>query len=416
MREAARALPGQATTYAIQFILLILVARMLGPSDQGQYSLLRAAVYLSEVFLWLGLNTGLTYLVARDPARYQGPLIQASILYLGFALMVAAVLLLVVRPHTSPGGVMEVLVARPMLFLGWLATLALLGVIQRTFLGLREFGLYNQTFIISAAASLVVVTTLAIMGRVTVGAVARASVAGNLAGLIFGVWIHRSRLAKLGPFRWDRALLPVLGEAYTVGLKGYASSIAFFALYRLDFFFVGHFLGNRSLGLYAVAVQVVEAIQKIPDWLATVVAPQIAAGRPGGAQLTRRLAATSVGAVVAFGLVALLLQPWEAAYLPYVLGAEYVGVGGLVVLLVPRAVLHAIMVSYAGYLAGRGYTLFHPLAGLAGVVVLCGMDVLFIPTHGVSGALAGITAAYVAATVVMVIGFRNEMRVGAGPK
>jgi O-antigen/teichoic acid export membrane protein len=186
--------------------------------------------------------------------------------------------------------------------------------------------------------------------------------------------------------------------------------VAFLALYRIDFFFVGHFLDSSALGRYAVAVQLIEAVQKGPDWMATTLAPLIAAGRQGGARLTHRIAAASVAAVAVCGVLVVVLKPWEAVILLHTLGDGYAGVSDLLILLLPRAILHAIMITYAAYLAGHGYSLFHPLAGAVGVAVLIGIDMAFVRTHGLSGAIAGITTAYLAATVVMVVGFRNQVR------
>jgi O-antigen/teichoic acid export membrane protein len=301
-----------------------------------------------------------------------------------------------------------VILENRLLFLCWLATLALLQLIQRTFLGQQRFALYTRVYIINAAAALALLVVLGLRRGVSVPAVARLSIAANALAAACALWTHRNHLNRMR--RFTGALLPAVREAYAVGMKGYASGLAFLLLYRLDFFFVAHFLGARALGVYTVAVFVIEAVQKVPDWLGLILTPQIAAIRGDSGTLTRRYATTALAVVASFGLAIAVLARWEGGFFRLALGEGYQGVEAVLLLLIPRAFVHAVMVTYAAYLAGRGYTLYHPLAGLTGVTTLCVVDILAIPHYKLQGAVVGITAAYLVATAVMLLGYREHSR------
>jgi O-antigen/teichoic acid export membrane protein len=276
------------------------------------------------------------------------------------------------------------------------------------FIGLRRFALYNGVAIVNAATALLALVALMSDASITVADAARVAIAANVAALAGAVWAHRKQLAKV--LASAASVPPAAEEAYRVGIKAYISAIAFLVLYRLDFFFVAFFLGSRALGVYSISVFVIEAIQKISDWLGLMLAPQVAAQGDSDGDLSRRYTVLAVGSVVMCSLAVAVFAWWGDGLLSRVLGEGYQGVASLLLMLLPRALLHAIMATKAAYLAGSGYTFYHPAAGLAGVGVLCLVDIAVIPRYQLLGAVGGITAAYVVATAVMWIGCRSTQR------
>ena len=400
---------GQGLTYGLQLALIVVAARMLGPAGQGAFAILRTSVFLGEALLWLGLNSSLTYLVARDEAKYHDPLLKVSLGYLVVAVLGVAVITQSLAAHHGRSAAFDVILDNRVIFVLWLTVLALLQLIQKTILGQRRFSVYNRVCIINAAAAFPLLLALGFRWGVSVAVVAQASICGSVIALAYALWAQRGRLFAM---RWSTTdLFPVVMEAYGVGLKGYVSTIAFLVLYRLDFFFVASFLGPGALGIYTVAVFVIEAVQKVPDWLGMMLAPQVAAGRDTNGRTTRRYAAGGLAVVGIAAVVLGALGHWERGLFRLALGTGYEGVEAILVLLLPRAALHSVMVTFAGYLAGRGYTLYHPLAGVSGLVILCAVDLLTVPHYGLQGAVMGITVAYLVATAVILLGYRAQRRV-----
>ena len=412
MKDTAKTLAGQGVIYALQLTFTVIVARLLGPASQGEFALLRTATYLGEPLLWLGLTSGLPYLVAKDSAKYHDPLLKAAAGYLAVALLVISATLSLLSDHPGRPGALGIVAGHRGTFLLWLASLALLQLLQRTFLAQQRFGDYNTAFILNAAVAFPALLALSLVQGVNVTTAAGASIFANVVALAYAVWAHRAHLDSAR--RSTVSLLPAVREAYAIGIKGYVSGIAFLVLYRLDFFFVAQFLGNDALGVYAVAVFVVEGMQKVPDWLALMLTPQVAAGRDPDGRLARRYATGALASVATLGILLASVTAWQPGILGLVLGTGYEGVAALLVLLLPRAMMHAVMATHAGYLAGRAYTLYHPLAGLAGLAVLCLVDVVAIPRYELKGAVGGITAAYAVTTAVMWLGYRAQrLRVSA---
>jgi O-antigen/teichoic acid export membrane protein len=402
--RVSKVLAGQALTYVAQAVSVFLIASLLGPAGQGDYAILRTAVYLGETFMWFGLNTGLGYLIASNPERYHHPLLKVSLFYLGAVAVVlpAATALVGALPHPRS---FDPILAHSTPFATWLVTLALLQVLLRVFVAQRRFDLYNGINLLNCLALFPALIVAARFFGLTPTSVAFASASANAIAVAAAMWQHRDALSSAA--RKPLPGLLVMREAYAVGIKAYLSTIAFLALYRVDFFFVAHFLGKEVLGVYTVGVFAIEAIQKVPEWLGLMLTPFVAADPAAAGPRTRRYVWLALGVVAIVALPIVASTGLHVAFVHSLLGDAYAGVGHVVLLLLPKTALHAVMVIYAAYLAGRGYTRYHPLAGATALIVLIALDLILIPRMGVPGAVAGITVAYIAATVVVFVGYRE---------
>lgn len=399
MKEAVRVVVYQGVTFGLQIVFLLLAARALGPELQGKYALLRTCTYLIETFMWLGLTSGITYFVAKDFERYHNAMLVTSAAYIAAGVAISLPLLLAALPH------FQVPAAVGLAVVLWVVSLALVQLFQKIFLGQQRYGLYNSVSILTASSLFLPLGVFWLAGRITLQNVIYCNVLGNLAGIVVSLIAHRHYLSRLAfPASSFRGLL---AEFYSVGLKGYVSSVAFQLLYRTDFFFVGYFLGARVLGIYSLAVFVVEAIQKVPDWLGSVLAPKVSAGQDPNGDVTRRFAFGAFGFVVTICVLLGAAGLSRFNYLVVALGPKYQGVEMIVLALMPRALLHCLIAIYGGNLAGRGYTIYHPLSGMAGLATLVGCDLVLFHYFGLAAAIAGITVAYCVAAAIMVLAARR---------
>jgi O-antigen/teichoic acid export membrane protein len=400
----------QTVGFLFQVGSLVLVGRMLGASMQGQFAVIRAAVYLAEAVLWLGVSSSTTYFVARDRSRYLTPLLTIAVVHLAVA--IAGIVLLISLLPSELAHSVRAVRAELMPFAVWLTCFALMQTAQRILLGLRRFLLYGVVGIVAGAVTCSVTLVMTeLVGARSLAAATTPYIIGCAVATFTAVVCERSFTR-----RWSVPSRDVLRESYEVGIKGYTSSVAFIGLYRVDLLLMTRYIDPRLVGLYAMASAAAEAVQKVPDWLASVLSPIVASGRDPEGQVTR------VRLLQALAATALLIAGVEAARLggmsplTTVFGADYNGTDGLFLLLAPKVLLHASMVIFAGYLAGRGYPLLHPAAGIAALATLVAVDLQLIPRWGLQGAVTGITLAYAVANVVMFVGYRSERRklVGLG--
>lgn len=404
MKGTVRVVFFQGLTYVLQVAFVLLAARFLGPEAQGKYALLRTSVYLLEAFMWFGLTTGIPYFIAKNAERYHDPLLKLSAIYL---LVIGTVGYLATGPLSSMAHLDP---ATGVLAIWWVVTLGASQVLLKVFMGERRYDTYNLATLVGVGVLFVSLFVYFAQRRsLDLGQVLLCHIWSNCAVLAFAAVVHRQPLSRLRlslrDFDWS-----VVGDVYAVGGLGYLSSLAFLLLYRLDFFLVGFFLSAKQLGIYAVAVFVVEGVQKVPDWLGMVLAPKVAAGLDEDHHITYRYLAGSICFVGLAALAFLVLNLLRVDIITWLVGDKYQGVNEILNWLMPRAILHGAMVIFAGNLVGRGYTAYHPLAGFAAACVLLIADYSLIPSLGTRGAAIGITLGYIAATAVMVAGFKRKTR------
>lgn len=398
MKGVAKVVLFQGLTYGLQVVFMLLAARWLGPAGQGRYALYRTGVYLTEAFMWFGLTAGIPYFIAKDFSKYHNPIMSTCLAYIALLVVSASA---TVRLSAALLGIDT---RAGILLVVWVSTLALSQLFMKVFLGQKRFDVYNYGNLFGVFVLFIAFWAYKSVRPVHLEEVILSNIWSNFGILAFAVVAHRNHLVHVRPFTSVQGAM--VKELYSVGLLGYLSSLAFLALYRTDFFFVGYFLSSRALGIYAVSVLIVEAFQKVPDWLGMILSPKVASGLTEGREITRRYAMGSLAFILLIAAAVGILTILKIDLVALILGDQYSDAQRTVLWLMPRAILHSVMVIYAGNLAGRGYSMYHPASGIGATVVLVIVDLLLVPTWGVRGAVVGITLAYACATALMGAGYR----------
>ena len=86
-------------------------------------------------------------------------------------------------------------------------------------------------------------------------------------------------------------------------------------------------------------------------------------------------------------------------------GLDRTTVYRLLLLMMPRAILQSAGALFAGNLAGKGYTWYHPGSTVVGIVTALGFDFLLIPHYHVYGAAVVLNLSYLASLIVLIFGF-----------
>ncbi len=408
MNRTLKTILVQGANFGLQVLFIFAAARALGPRDQGIYALVRTSVFLVESLMWLGLSSGLSYFIAKDFDRYHGPLLKLSLLYvlglsvLGLALLPAARFFL--GPEKFAGSWRLWVLSAV-----WVMSLTSALFFQKIFIGQQRFDRYNLATLVNTASVMLFLGVILWARRPGLTPLVLCHVASNVTALLVSIACHRKFLRPAD----FSAEVPkgFIRDVFRVGMRGYLSTIAFLLLYRMDFYFVGYFLGTSTLGVYSVAVFAVEGLQKVPDWLGMILAPKVASDPAAAGAVESKFMKMSFSyAVLAAALAAVFVKGGALR----VLGKSYAVSGPIILALLPRVILHSLKAIYAAQLAGRGYTLYHPLSGVVALAILAGVDAFLLRGHGIFSAVAGITFAYVAAVGIMAFGC-HRLRPSGGP-
>ena len=257
--------------FSLGFVNSVLLADQLGPEHYGTLRLWAALVMLGVLFLGEWLSKGNIYVVGREREREAA--INHTLLY---CLVLSALLLL-----TAPFSLALAKVFVPSITLvQWILGVCVIAftVLQRAglsvFLGedrLKPYALLPVVFIAIYLGGNLVLSQLGylelerVMG-VWVGAV-------GITGLaIFALFLYRGFR-----FRWGGRR--ALGQMLRIGSRGEVCLVLMFLLLKSDLFLIERFLGEKEVGVYGVATNFTDMMQRVANIASVILLAKIVRGQ-----------------------------------------------------------------------------------------------------------------------------------------
>ena len=355
---------GKAATLLFGLLIVVAVARELGPSGQGLFAVAYSLTLLLAQLGGLGLTTANPYFTAREPAHRES--IVANSLWLAAALGVVLIgvglALRAVAPDALDGLGWEPLVVTLVGVPGALAALFL----QSVLLGESRMVAYN---VIEAAQA-----TLTLAALLVAFYVFEAGLTGALAVLTAGRYVAvAAYLRLLAPGRFDSRLARrMLGY----GVRAYVAIVVSVLVIRLDLLLVNGYLGSVEAGLYSVAATIADGMFVLPMVVALNLFPRVARSdsHEQTAEVFRSLA-------VLYGALCLLTIP-AAQAIPLVFGERFEGSISLYYWLLPGIFCLGLLTILAHHFAGRGYPKDAAAIWFVGLGLNVAINVAFLPGRG----------------------------------
>jgi O-antigen/teichoic acid export membrane protein len=382
-----------------QLLLVVLIARSLGPEGNGRYAMAILLPSIMANVLNLGIGPATVYYVGRRALMPQqavkgnillGMIIGAIGLGLGLSLIFT------LHDVLFPG------VPKTLLLLGLLAfpvalVLALLNSVHQ---GIENFRAFNWSTLAPPYVTLAVTGAFLYGLNSGVEGVIIAYFTGQIAGLLIstlfvrGNWINigesdemaeQHRLASVSYYR------KILGY----GWKAHLSNILAFVNYRADIFLVNLFISPAATGVYVIAVQISERLWMLSQSVSSVLLPRLSAMyRNPEARLTLTQRSFWV-TVILTGLVAILAAFGLYWLLVPVFGKEYIGTMEAFLWLLPGIVAGAGSRVQANCIAAAGKPEWNSYASLIVATANIIMNIILIPLLGVVGAAMATSSAYI---------------------
>ena len=429
-RAGARILFSRVGQVLANAAVVMMVAKTLGPTGQGYYSLTVAGVLLLASLLGGGMG-----LAAVPPLRQDkiapGRMLSAQLSWVGA--MVG--LMLVFAWWTTTAGPAEFL----KLHVGWNSGWGYLAVLAAAGVLIFEVFSYDLLargrLVIGSAVNgwramghLALVLVIWGVGALTlglsVGAFAIAQACGGIAALVLVVREFQRPLREksvLPPGKvadsdvpddlGSRPLWRIIGYNLRRGWVGQISAVAYFLLLRLDQALLEHFRGAAEVGIYSVAVYVGEMLWLLPGAITPLLVHSSAADSSDPQRNRRAIKAVKVGVLLTL-VAALPLYLLADPLLHILAGGEYAGSGPALRALLPGIVAFAPGAVLAGDFIGRGKPHWNTQASALTVVVNLIVGWQLIPLYGPVGAAWSSTIAYAAGASVMLLRFWRVVRRG----
>ncbi|MCF6410126.1 flippase [Pseudalkalibacillus salsuginis] len=388
----------QFTSILLGMLLLIVLARFLGPSGQGQYTLVILLPQLLMTFMNLGVNTSTIYYVSREEIDVDSAV--KNNLYIGVFLSFVSILIGMVIAfffsdrffeEASTTFLLLSLIALPFMFLNI--------YFQTVFQGLQQFGVFNTILIITQLGTLFFVCLFIIVLDYGLTGAVVAFILGHLITTVSIVYIL---YAKFG-FRYEKGAfnLSYFKKSVLFGLKAHISNVMSFLNYRIDLLLLGYFLNPAAVGVYVTAVNIGERISILSQSLSTVLLPRIASvdDERDRNRVTSILTRNFLVFVLLLTIGVFFFADWVIDLL---FGVRYEKSSSLLKWLIPGVAALSIDRLLSNDIAGRGKPEVNMYVSLFNVLFNVGLNIYLIPLYGVVGAAVATTTTYILSLIIKI--------------
>ena len=362
----------------IGILTSIMIARLLGPEGRGIYA---AAIVLGTIasqFGNLGMHTSNTYYVAKDqsllPVLISNSL--AASFLVGGAVSVALLLLFTMRPALSP-------VSGTVLYLVMGLAPALLGSLlaQNLLLGIHQVKWFN---LVDLAGRIWFVLTCAAWAlrfhTVTTEQVVAMTLASTLVTLVLAV----GRLLFIAQ-RLPRPELALLVEHFSYGVRPYLSSLAAYAVLKIDVLMVKNMAGSAATGYYSLASNMTDLLYMFPTVVCMMLFPSLL-NIQDFAQRWYRAQKILTGVLCIMSLIALSAALVAKPLVALVYGEQYLPSVPPFLVLCCAIVFYGATSVISNYFASCGQPWFSVWIWPAAAILNVGLNLYCIPRWGIVGA------------------------------
>jgi O-antigen/teichoic acid export membrane protein len=378
-------------------VVTIAVARVLGPSGKGAYSLILLVPTLLFTLGNLGINISNVYFGGKQKYSWTEIASNSLILALALGFAIAAAFLLyffIFEPsflkELEPRSLVLATLMLPVNFLFIYFRYILLGQNR-----IKEFNLVGLASS-SALLALIFLILFAFRGEVF-GAILATAGAALITTILC---IHLVR--RVTPITWS--FHPALfNDSLKFGIKGYLGNVIQFLNYRLDMLLVNFFLSVVFVGYYTIAVSFAEALWYFPGAVGTVIFARTSgvsteeANRFTPRVFRNTLFLTTLAAVALFILSkSFVLLLFGSAFLPAIQPLK---------ILLPGVVALGSAKVLTNEIVGRGRPIINTIAAGVSLIINILLNILLIPAMGISGAALASTISYSVTSIIVFIVF-----------
>lgn len=392
----------QILLFILGLVTSIVLARFLGPTGKGIYTITILIPNFMEKFGSLGIESSNVYFTGSK--RYKIEDIVSNSLISSFILGLALLILFLAIFHLEffQNFIKSNQINNIYLCLAVFAVPFSLfsGYLKNILLGLEEIVIYNKINIFKTAVELMTIIILMIIFKLGILGVIIAYLFTNIFITLI-VILSIKKYSKI-VFSYNKKLSQ---DTINYGIKAYFSNLTTFLNYRLDMLLVAFFLDPIEVGYYSITVGIVEKIWMIPGPIATVLFPRISSIENTSANnLTPKIARHTLF-IVFFS--SLILSVVSKPFIQILFGNAFLPSVPPLLILLPGIIALSIPKILCADLAGRGMPQYSLYSSVVSLGVNIPLNLWLIPLWGISGAAFASSIAYITDMIFIAVVFKK---------
>lgn len=211
--------------------------------------------------------------------------------------------------------------------------------------------------------------------------------------------------------RWSGSFLKTIKECFRVGIVNQAAHLLTIINFRISYYVLNNSIDSAAVGIYSNAISLIESTWIITRSVAMVQYSKIANTDDAfdNQQLTNKLSKLSIVLSIAL-LIPMSLLP--ASFYEWIFGKEFGEINTLILIMAPSIILYNYYLIMGHYFSGIGNYMVSVYAAGAGVILTICTIYPFIQKFGIHGASYSANLAMLSASLVVLIWFKKEAKIG----
>lgn len=380
----------------------IFVSQQLGPKGVGIFTLFRVIPHLAAYVISLGFPNSTTYLIARS--RDKQKVVHSVIAYSLFAGGIFFIGWILITPFLRISSLNE-LSNYEIYILGIISVCTLFKInLTSIFQGLQQF---KKTSFIHSMEDILFIFIFFLFcfienGNSIVGGMVKSIALASVLTFLITIWsVARLGFQCIPIVHWE-----ILKESILYGLKSFAGGTLNLLNYRLDFLILQTLTTVETVGYYAVASKLAELLRIIPNSVAYVVFPKVAAG--DNMDIRRTAFPLYIKTFVVGSLLAIILFMLSPFLVYFFFGENFSYAISPTRILIAGTALMGANGVISGFNAGIGKPEYNTYAVGVSLVVTVVLDFLLIPRFEIIGASIASAIAYATTAIMLIILFAQD--------
>ena len=385
IKDSAYVLFTRLLVVALNFSAILIIARILGPTDFGSFSVVTLIPSILFLLGSFGVNSACVYYIGKD--RKQSKALFSNALYLSILIGVAIVGAFVFSFDIIAPLLSNPVAANLLKLVVWTVPFLIAkyytdGILQ----GLYKIGLYNYSNIIYSGGFLFILLMLELARGLDLAYALTAWSLGYILSVSFAVGAIASHVRG-----FSKPNLAVSGRLVCYGFQGYAAQLCMVLLYRVDILFVNYYAGAANAGYYTVASRLTETLWLIPDAVSLVLFPKLMLSLgDSGKTVARVLRHVMMMTLVTVVVMALLAWP----LITIVFGREYLNALSALLILLPGVLFATVYKVVSRWFFSEGRPMIASYIALVALIANIALNIVLIPVYGINGAALASTICY----------------------
>jgi len=380
----------QVGVTVFQLLFTMILARALGKENFGIYALALMLPQLFMKILNMGLGPSMVYHIARNEISFSSAFKKILIVCFWVSLFGFGAEYLVVLQFGEkffPGIPSGMLMLAAVLF----PILLLQELLPNLLLGIQKFKEYNLSYIVFPLVSLIV----ALLLLSYVGAEVKYALLAYASGQIVSVlWLFMVVNRNIGADAEITEPETSWVQLFSYSWKVHLSNVIGFLNYRIDMFLVNLLGSPATVGVYFIAVQIVEKLWLLSQAVNTAIFPHLAEKYKRNSRDTSVTEVLGSATFITTAVVALVLAALGSYIIELFFGKAYLESAPVLLILLPGILATSVGRILSNDFSARGKPQLNVYVGVLTVAVNIGANIYLIPRMGARGAALATSISY----------------------